>query len=64
MQTGGNKGKDLEVLTIARSIERHCPRCYSQLVKNDNEDCYECLNCGYIECGGDKNIINRTYSSC
>lgn len=31
--------------------ERDCPRCEAVLVHNDNEVCYECLNCGYIDCG-------------
>ena len=33
--------------------ERDCPRCDAILVHNDNEQCYECLNCGYIDCGDD-----------
>ena len=33
--------------------ERDCPRCHAILVHNDNEQCYECLNCGYIDCGDD-----------
>ncbi|WP_018611162.1 hypothetical protein [Segetibacter koreensis] len=31
--------------------ERDCPRCDAVLVHNDYELCYECLNCGYIDCG-------------
>ena len=34
-----------------KSTERDCPRCDAVLVLNDNEQCYECLNCGYIDCG-------------
>ncbi len=36
-----------------RPVERHCPRCNGLLVINKQEDCIECLNCGYIECGDD-----------
>ena len=32
-------------------IERDCPRCDAVLIHNDNEQCHECLNCGYIDCG-------------
>lgn len=31
--------------------ERDCPRCDAISIHNDNEVCYECLNCGYIDCG-------------
>ena len=31
--------------------ERDCPRCDAVLIHNNNEQCYECLNCGYIDCG-------------
>lgn len=31
--------------------ERDCPRCDAVLIHNDNEQCHECLNCGYIDCG-------------
>lgn len=42
-------------LTIhIKSTERECPRCEAVLVLNDNEQCYECLNCGYIDCGEDE----------
>lgn len=33
--------------------ERDCPRCEAVLIHNNNEQCYECLNCGYIDCGGE-----------
>lgn len=33
--------------------ERECPRCDAVLIENENEQCYECLNCGYIDCGDD-----------
>jgi len=33
--------------------ERDCPRCEAVLIHNNNEQCYECLNCGYIDCGDD-----------
>ncbi len=36
-----------------KSTERDCPRCNATVVHNDNEQCYECLNCGYIDCGDD-----------
>ncbi|MEJ7684518.1 MAG: hypothetical protein WKG06_43055 [Segetibacter sp.] len=35
--------------------ERDCPRCEAVLIHNNNEECYECLNCGYIDCGDDNN---------
>ncbi len=34
-----------------RPVERHCPRCSELLVLNEKEECIECLNCGYIDCG-------------
>ena len=34
-----------------RPVERHCPRCNELLVINEQEECIECLNCGYIDCG-------------
>jgi len=36
-----------------KSTERGCPRCEAVLVLNNNEQCYECLNCGFIDCGDD-----------
>jgi ribosomal protein S27AE len=42
--------QDKQVVQMIISTERACPRCHSVLVKNENEDCYECLNCGYIHC--------------
>ena len=36
-----------------KSTERECPRCNAVLAHNENEQCYECLNCGYIDCGDD-----------
>ncbi len=38
-----------------RLIERDCPRCDAVLIHNNNEQCYECINCGYIDCGDDNN---------
>lgn len=35
--------------------ERDCPRCEAVLIHNNNEQCYECVNCGYIDCGENKN---------
>ena len=32
-------------------VERDCPRCDSLIMQNEKEDCYECLKCGYIDCG-------------
>jgi transposase len=37
----------------SKLTERDCPRCDAILLHNDNEQCYECLNCGYIDCGDD-----------
>ena len=37
-----------------KSTERDCPRCEAVLVHNNNEQCFECLNCGYIDCGEDE----------
>lgn len=34
-------------------IERDCPKCEAVLEHNNNEQCYECLNCGYIDCEDD-----------
>ncbi len=31
--------------------ERDCPKCDSIIIKNEKEDCYECIKCGYIDCG-------------
>jgi len=42
---------ETEVNVRIKSTERECPRCDAVLVSNDNEQCYECLNCGYIDCG-------------
>ena len=33
--------------------EKDCPKCHYVIIKNEKEDCYECLNCGYIDCGFD-----------
>ena len=40
-------------LVKTKSTERDCPRCDNVLVQNDNEQCFECLKCGYIDCGDD-----------
>jgi ribosomal protein S27AE len=37
-----------------KPTERECPRCEAVLVHNDNEQCYECNNCGFIDCGEDE----------
>lgn len=34
-------------------IERDCPKCDAVLEHNNHEQCFECLNCGYIDCGDD-----------
>ena len=34
-----------------KTTERECPRCEALLDHNNKEECYECLNCGYIDCG-------------
>lgn len=39
---------------VIRLTERDCPRCDAVLIHNNNEQCYECVNCGYIHCGSDK----------
>jgi len=37
-----------------KTTERECPKCEAVLVLNENEQCFECLNCGYIDCGDDE----------
>ena len=37
----------------SKLTERDCPRCDAIVVHNESEQCYECLNCGYIDCGDD-----------
>ena len=37
-----------------RWIETDCPKCDAVLVHNSAEQCYECLNCGYIDCGDEE----------
>jgi ribosomal protein S27AE len=32
-------------------VERDCPRCDSVIMENEKEGCYECIQCGYIDCG-------------
>ena len=34
-----------------RVSEKDCPKCHFVIMKNEKEDCYECMNCGYIDCG-------------
>lgn len=34
-----------------KSSERECRMCEAVLVLNEKEQCYECLDCGYIDCG-------------
>lgn len=36
-----------------KPVERDCPRCDAILVFNETEECFECLNCGYIDCAND-----------
>ncbi|MDB5192003.1 MAG: hypothetical protein JWQ96_1566 [Segetibacter sp.] len=44
----------LETLVIKmKATERDCPRCHHVLHQNAKEQCYECSNCGYIDCGDD-----------
>ena len=46
--------EETEVVSIRLKLtERECPNCEAVLLHNDNEQCYECLNCGYIDCGDD-----------
>ncbi len=48
--------EETDVQTIRIKLtERDCPRCNAVLIHNNNEQCYECLNCGYIDCGENKN---------
>lgn len=34
-----------------RLVERPCPKCDHLMIANQKEDCIECTNCGYIDCG-------------
>ena len=47
---------EVDAVTDIRTkpTERECPRCESILVLNNNEQCYECHHCGYIDCGEDE----------
>jgi ribosomal protein S27AE len=45
---------DIQNIRI-KLTERDCPRCDAVLIHNNNEQCFECLNCGYIDCGENKN---------
>lgn len=48
--------EEMEIQSIRlRFIERDCPKCEAVLIHNDYEQCDECLNCGYIDCGDDDN---------
>ncbi len=40
----------IEIIRL-KSTERDCPGCDAVLVQNNIEQCYECLKCGYIDCG-------------
>jgi ribosomal protein S27AE len=44
---------EIEFPIFVKTTERDCPRCEAVLILNDNEQCYECLNCGYIDCGNE-----------
>jgi ribosomal protein S27AE len=44
---------DVTLRVRIKTTERECPRCEAVLVLNDHEQCYECHNCGYIDCGED-----------
>lgn len=44
----------VEIIRV-KSTERDCPACEALLIHNKNEQCYECLNCGYIDCGDEDN---------
>lgn len=47
--------EETEILSIRiKFSERDCPRCEAILIHNNNEQCFECLNCGYIDCGENK----------
>lgn len=45
--------QEIKLQIRVKTTERGCPRCETVLVLNNNEQCYECLNCGYIDCGDD-----------
>jgi ribosomal protein S27AE len=32
-------------------VERDCPRCDSIIMKDEKDDCYQCVKCGFIDCG-------------
>ena len=59
--TSNNNSKQKKNMTTAKAdilvkpkiklAERDCPRCHAVLVQNKKEECYECPNCGYIDCG-------------
>jgi ribosomal protein S27AE len=46
-------GTSTSTVIKLKSTERDCPRCEHVLYQNNKEQCYECLNCGYIDCGDD-----------
>ena len=51
-----NEIEETDILIVRIKLtERDCPRCEAVLILNDNEQCYECINCGYIDCGENKN---------
>ena len=43
--------KEDKLAARLKLIERDCPNCDSIVMKNDAEDCFECIKCGYIDCG-------------
>ncbi len=48
--------EQVSILNIrVKMTERDCPRCDAVLIHNNNEQCYECIHCGYIDCGEDNN---------
>jgi ribosomal protein S27AE len=47
-----DKPVDVKMVPVLKSTERDCPRCDAILNQNEKEECYECLKCGYIDCGG------------
>lgn len=51
MEHGKAEIEQVVIQIRIKSTERNCPRCDAVLVHNNNELCYECLNCGYIDCG-------------
>jgi len=37
-----------------KQVERPCIRCGALMIINEKEECTECVNCGYIDCGDEE----------